>query len=430
MIPAETLDLIVAGGLMLTLGMLAWMLRREELLVTVEADGLSCGPRLVPWEQLRRMVYVRGAYGAWFELGTSHGLISFRDEQLTSHPDTVRNRILAATGMVEAPFEHAKRAAKTLAGDTVQEWALPAIAAEAHRRQQEDWDEVDQEAWEDVPAEDGGPDPETTKKVGVGLATLLLLLAQFGAKVLGLLKGAGGLFKLGGLWPTALSMGLTVWAFAAAWGWLFAVGLVVLILVHELGHAAVMRAKGLRTGPIVFIPFMGAFIAVKDQFRDALIEAEAAYGGPAAGATAATASFLVWRLAGEDFALGGYFLGMAYVGFLFNLFNLLPVPPLDGGRVVTAVSPALWLVGLVLAGALALYLGHPILVLVVILGALRAWRTFRPKDQDTPLEYFEIEPSRRALMAGAYFGLVGYLATMALTTKALAADLLGSLSGG
>ena len=426
MIPAHIIDLIVAGGLLLTVGMLVWMLRREELLITVEADGLSCGPRLVPWEQLRRMVYVRGAYGAWFEVGTTHGVISFRDEQLTSHPDAVRNRIVAATGMVEAPLEHAKRETKALPGDTVQEWALPDIAAAAHQEQQDDWDEVEQEAWEDVPADDGGPDPEAKKKVGIGLATLLLLLAKFGKSILLLLQGAGGFFKLGGLWPTAVSMAITVWAFAGVWGWLFAVGLVVLILVHELGHAAVMRAKGLRTGPIVFIPFMGAFIAVKDQFRNALIEAEAAYGGPAAGALAATASFLVWRLAGDDFALGGYFLGMAYVGFLFNLFNLLPVPPLDGGRVVTAVSPVLWLVGLVLAGFLAVYLGHPILVLIVILGAIRAWKTFRAKDLDTPPDYFEIEPSRRVLMAVAYFGLVAYLATMALTTKGLASDLLGA----
>jgi Zn-dependent protease len=422
-IPPEIVDWIVAVGVALTAGMLAWMTRREELLVTIEAEGLACGQRLVPWEQIRRLVYVRGGYGAWFKVGTTHGVIGFRDDQLSRHPDRVRDRIVAETGMVDVPLEHLSVDMKIMAGDTAQEWALPDIAAAARAEQRENWDQAEREAWEDVAPEDGGRDPAGAKKVGIGLATLLLLLTKFGSKILFALTGAGGFLNLGSLWPTALSMAVTVWAFAAAWGWLFAVGLVALILVHELGHAAIMRAKGLRTGPIVFIPFMGAFIAVKDQFRDALVESETAYGGPAAGALAATACFLVWRLSDDDFALRHFFLGMAYVGFLFNLFNLLPVPPLDGGRVVTAISPALWVPGLLLAGFLAVRWGHPILVIIVLLGAVRAWRTFRQARGATPPGYFEIAAGKRALMAAGYFGLIAYLSVMALTANELSGDL-------
>jgi len=419
--PPELIDWVVAAGIALTVGMLIWMLRREELVISVEAEGLACGLRLVPWERMRRLVYVRGAYGAMFKVGTTHGVIGFRDEQITQHPDSVRDRIVAATGMVAAPLEHFSSDMKTLAGDTLQEWAIPSIAAEAHTAQQAEWEETDAEAWEDVEPEDGGP-KDSSKKVGIGIATLLLLLAKFGGKILILFKSATGFLGLGSLWPTALTMAVSVWAFAAAWGWLFAIGLVVLILVHELGHAAIMRAKGLRTGPIVFIPFMGAFIAVKDQFRDALIESETAYGGPAAGALAATASFLVWRLTDDDFALRDYFLAMAYVGFLFNLFNLIPVPPLDGGRIVTAVSPALWVLGLLLAGFLAVRLGHPLLMVIVFLGVVRAWRTFRRAPDATPPGYFEIPAGRRAIMAGAYFGLIAYLSAMVLTAQQLSPD--------
>jgi Zn-dependent protease len=419
----DLIDWIVAAGVALTAGMLTWMLRREELSITVETEGLACGPRIVPWEQMRRLVYVRGAYGAMFKVGTSHGVISFQDDQIDQHPDSVRNRIVAATGMVEAPLEHFSRDMQTLPGDTLQEWALPNIAAKAHAAQNEEWEEADTEAWEDVAPEDGGQTGETKKKVGIGVATLILLLAKFGGKILLMFKSSGVLASLASVWPTALSMGIAVWAFARFWGWSFAIGLVVLILLHELGHAAVMRAKGLRTGPIVFIPFMGAFIAVKDQFRDALIESETAYGGPAAGALAATASFLIWRLSDADFEQRDYFLAMSYVGFLFNLFNLLPVPPLDGGRIVTAVSPVLWVLGLVLAGWLALRLGHPLLMVIVFLGALRAWRTFRKTPDAAAPGYFEISLGKRALMATAYFGLIAYLSAMALTTQQLSADL-------
>ena len=81
---------------------------------------------------------------------------------------------------------------------------------------------------------------------------------------------------LGQLLPTLVSMAVSVWAYAQLWTWRFGFGFVALLLVHEMGHALVIRAKGLRTSPIVFVPFFGAFINIKDQFRDAAVEAETA----------------------------------------------------------------------------------------------------------------------------------------------------------
>lgn len=419
-LPPELLDLIVVTAVVMIVAMFVWMLRREDLLVTIEPDGLSCGPRLLRWEGIERLVYVRGAYGAMFRLVTAQGAAAFRDEQLDQHPDRVRDRIVNAARLVVAPVQHVGPEMRSLPGDTVQEFALPELAEAAYAQLQLDFEEQEQEALGDAEdLADTDERAETVRRLGVGAATVALLLAKFGTKLWALLKGAGGLVKFGQLWPTALSLGVTVWAFAVAWGWWFAGGLVALILVHEIGHAVVMRAKGLRTGPIVFIPFMGAFIAVKDQFRDALVEAETAYGGPAAGALAATACFAVWRFTSDAFALREYFLGMAYVGFLFNLFNLLPVSPLDGGRVVTAISPLLWVLGLAVAAYLAFTLGHPILILVVILGALRAWSTWKQRDADPPATYFEVTPVKRALITGAYFGLCAYLGFMTLTAQRL-----------
>ena len=407
MIPSAFIDPAVAGGVLLTGGMLAWMLRQQTLDVTLDAEGLSCGPRRVPFEQVRRLVYVRGGHGAFFRVGTPFGVIAFRDEQLAQHPDNARDAIVRAAGLVPAPLEHLGREMATLPGDRVQEWALPELAAAA---QAELDAELEAEREAEAPADSGS----TARKAGVGLAALAALALKFGKLVPLALKSLAGLLKLGNVLPTAVSMAVTVWAYAQIWGWWFALGFVLLILVHELGHAAVMKAKGLRTSPIVFVPFVGALIAVKDQFRDALVESETAYGGPAAGALAATACFVGWRLTGHEFLLN-----LSYLGFLLNLFNLLPVSPLDGGRIVTAVSPALWLVGLVAAGALAFRSGHPLLMVIAVLGALRAWRTWRSRGADQPAAYFEVPARARALMALAYFGLCAYLGVMTMVAVEL-----------
>jgi Zn-dependent protease len=224
---------------------------------------------------------------------------------------------------------------------------------------------------------------------------------------LALLSGVK-IFKFGKILPTALTMLISVWAYAQLWGWRFAVGFIVLLFIHEMGHAAVMHAKRLRTGPVVFLPFLGAFIALKDQLRDARAEAEVGYGGPAAGTLAASACFIVYTFTGY-----GLWLGLAYVGFFLNLFNLLPVSPLDGGRVVTAISPWLWLVGLVLAGALAFSSGSPILIVIVVLGAIRAAGEWKRRRSGQMIEYYELTPMYRASIATAYFGLCGYLGWMA-----------------
>lgn len=389
-------DLVVALGCALILGMLAFTLRRETLAVSADDEGLHCGPRSVPWTTVQDLAYVRGGYGATFRVATRHGVLVFRDEQVEGHPDRLRDRIVGAAGLVPAPVEHVPAGQPILPGDLLQTFARPESL---------------------VPAEDGDRPPaggtSTAARRGMGLAALLTLLATASKLV--------KVLNLGAVLPTAASMGLTIWAYAQIWGASFAAGFVGLVLVHELGHAAVMSAKGLRTSPIVFIPFVGALIAVKDQFRDALVESETAWGGPAAGALAATACFVGWRLTGQEFLLH-----LGTLGFLLNLFNLLPLSPLDGGRIVTAVSPLLWLPGIVIGAALAWRLGHPMLWILVILGALRAWRTFRPPAQQVarrwggsgaarspdPAAWREVAPRHRVLMALAYFGLCAYLAAM------------------
>jgi Zn-dependent protease len=119
---------------------------------------------------------------------------------------------------------------------------------------------------------------------------------------------------------------LSVGGYALIWGWSFAVGFVLLILVHELGHFVEARRQGLNPALPVFIPFLGAYVAIKDAPFDPWRNLKISAAGPIAGGLGALA---VW-IAG-DVTDSRLLLALAYTGFFLNLLNLLPVPPLDGG---------------------------------------------------------------------------------------------------
>lgn len=233
------------------------------------------------------------------------------------------------------------------------------------------------------------------------LAAVVVLLLKFGSKlkflVLPLLKFFPLILKTGG------TMVLSIAAYAMAWGAWFAVGFVLLIFVHELGHLLAARKCGLKVGAPVFIPFMGAFIALKEAPRDAWIEAQVGIGGPLLGAAGAAVCEGIHLATGEPL-----FRALAYTGFFLNLFNLTPVGFLDGGRIVAALSPWLWVVGF---GVLvAMTVAHPnfLLVLILLLSLPRLWFLLRPKSE-AERRYFEVSPGRRLAMGALYFGLIGAL---------------------
>lgn len=207
--------------------------------------------------------------------------------------------------------------------------------------------------------------------------------------------------------PIALKTGgtmlLSIGVYAMYWGVWYAVGFVLLILIHECGHLLAAQRLGLKVGAPVFIPFMGAFIALKEAPRNAWIEAQVGIGGPMLGTLGAGLCEMLHLFTGN-----AMFGALAYTGFLLNLFNLAPVGFLDGGRIVTALSPWLWLVGF--GVVLALTIMHPnfILVLILIFSVPRLLSLFRAKS-DEERRYFEVTPAQRGLMAAMYFALIALL---------------------
>jgi Zn-dependent protease len=228
----------------------------------------------------------------------------------------------------------------------------------------------------------------------LGPIGIVLLFALGKAKfALGLLKFA----KLG----TLVSMFVAVWAYALFWGWPFAVGFVLLIFVHELGHAAVMTRLGIRAGAPVFIPFVGAVIAMRSLPKDAYVEALVALGGPILGSVGALACLGIAYLTGDPF-----WYALASTGFLINLFNLIPISPLDGGRIVGVVNRWIWLAGYAIGIAMFFVTYSPILLLVMILGLFRVKDTIRGPSED----YYRVDPAKRWTIGLAYFVLLGALA--------------------
>ena len=177
----------------------------------------------------------------------------------------------------------------------------------------------------------------------------------------------------------------------------------LLIFVHECGHLIAAKRIGLKVGAPVFIPFMGAFIALKEAPRNAWIEAQVGIGGPLLGTAGAAVCDGLYLVSGN-----ALFRALAFIGFFLNLFNLAPLGFLDGGRIVTALSPWLWLVGLAVVGALLFAHFNFLLLLILILSLPRLFSLFRRR---TPEEerYFEVTPDQRWTMAALYFGLLAFL---------------------
>jgi Zn-dependent protease len=124
------------------------------------------------------------------------------------------------------------------------------------------------------------------------------------------------------------SIFIAVGGYALIWGWRFATGFVLLILVHELGHFFEARRQGLHATWPTFIPFLGAYVLIKDAplnpWRNSLV----ALAGPAYGAAG---SAVCWGIGEANDS--NLFRALAYAGFLINLINLIPVGILDGGAV-------------------------------------------------------------------------------------------------
>ncbi len=228
-----------------------------------------------------------------------------------------------------------------------------------------------------------------------------VLLLKFAAKlkflIVPILKFLPFILKTGG------SMLISIWIYTMMGGWQFAAGFVLLIFVHEMGHVVAARKFGVPATAPMFIPFMGAFIALKGRIRNAYEEAEIGIGGPLWGSAGAA----VCHAAGIYLNIP-LLVALAYSAYFLNLFNLIPVGQLDGGHVAQALSPWMWLVGFAIMVWLAITRFNFIIIILLFMSLPRVLSLFRKRTEEEE-RFYEITPAQRMKMAIMYFGLIGAL---------------------
>ena len=222
----------------------------------------------------------------------------------------------------------------------------------------------------------------------------LLLLLLSGAK-LGQLLSSGG----------TMLISLVVYAFV--YGWRYAAGFVALLFVHEMGHYLAARQRGLDVGLPTFIPFVGAWIELKEMPHDVETEAYVGLGGPLVGTVGALLCYFLAR----NHELN-WLLAVAYSGFFLNLFNMIPLSPFDGGRITAVLSPRIWLLGVPVLIGLFFYRPSPMLILMAVMAAPQVLQALRHRADGDDAAYYQAAPAIKLEYGAYYIALLGFLAVM------------------
>jgi len=209
--------------------------------------------------------------------------------------------------------------------------------------------------------------------------------------------------KIGKFIMTGGTMLLSVVTYAFVYGWRYAVGLVGLIFAHEMGHYLAAKQSNLEVGAPCFIPFVGAWIQLKEQPMNAEVEAFVAMAGPLVGSAAA---FLCYLYATSNGSM--MLMAIAYSGFMLNLFNLIPLSPLDGGRIVSVISPKIWYVGIPILIGLFIWRPSPMLFVLAIMFIPKIIETLKNKDIEKT-SYYMTDRNTRISYGIQYLTLVLFL---------------------
>ena len=201
------------------------------------------------------------------------------------------------------------------------------------------------------------------------------------------------------------TMFISIVAYALAFGWPFAVGFVLLLLVHEMGHVIQLRREGVEASAPIFIPFLGAVIAAKSLGKDAVAEARVGLAGPILGTIGTLVPLAVWLATGSDL-----WRALAYVGFFLNLINLLPVLPLDGGRAMAVLGPKVWIAGiLITVAATVIFLGPFMLLFVLLLGGPELYHRFKNRHSEESRAFHSVPTGTKVTVAAVYLTLAALL---------------------
>jgi Zn-dependent protease len=236
-------------------------------------------------------------------------------------------------------------------------------------------------------------------RIGSAIAAVAAIVAKFFAAI----KGAVLLLPKVKLLTTGGTALVSVAAYSLFFGWTFAVGFVVLMFVHEMGHVLQLRREGLKASAPMFVPFLGAVVMAKSLGENALAEARVGLAGPVLGTLGAGVCLAIGEATNSDLLRA-----LAYIGFFLNLINLIPVVPFDGGRAMAAMAPALWFVGLAALAALLVISRNPFLMIFLLFGGMETWRRWKQRKTRSleQAAYYRVSPRNRWIVGAVYIGLI------------------------
>ncbi len=254
-----------------------------------------------------------------------------------------------------------------------------------------------------APTHGEGPARSLRKRIGSALAAVGALIVKFFAAI----KGALLLLPKAKLLTTAGTALVSVVAYSLFFGWWFAIGFVVLLFVHEMGHVIQLRREGVKASAPMFIPFLGAAVFMKSMPDDAMAEARVGLAGPVLGTLGAALCLGIAEATHSDLLRA-----LAFVGFFLNLINLVPVVPFDGGRAMAAMAPPMWFLGLGAMVALLLLTGNTFLLIFIVLGGVETWRRWKLRGTRSleQAAYYRVSRRNRVLVGAVYIGLIVVLA--------------------
>ncbi len=248
----------------------------------------------------------------------------------------------------------------------------------------------------------GAPLHGLRKRIGSIVAGIVAIVVKFFSAIKGFLL----LLPKIKLLTTAGTALISVAAYSLWFGWTFAVGFVVLLFVHEMGHVIQLRREGIAASAPMFIPFLGAAVMMKSMPDDALAEARVGLAGPILGTAGAGACLAIGEATDSDLLRA-----LAYVGFFLNLINLIPVVPFDGGRAMAAMAPWMWFVGFGAMVALVFIAFNPFLLLFALLAGMETYRRWeqRKKQPAEQAAYYRVSLRNRLIVGGVYLTLIALL---------------------
>jgi Zn-dependent protease len=178
------------------------------------------------------------------------------------------------------------------------------------------------------------------------------------------------------------------------------------LLVNELGHVIALRREGIKASAPMFIPFLGAVITSRSLGDNATAEARVGLAGPILGSIGAAACILIWHATGNDL-----WRALAFTGFFLNLFNLMPLVPLDGGRAMAAMSPWMWAIGLGGMVALAIAFHNILIFAFAVIGGISSYNRWQRLRHGGEAEqaYYRVRPVDRLLVGAVYVSLIALL---------------------